>query len=53
MWGVNYQTLMMMAADQPRYVSGEEATKKEKKKGKDKRQGKKNALAYFQTKLKE
>ena len=42
-----------MAADQPRYISGEEATKKGNGKGGDKRQGKKNALSYFQTKLKE
>ncbi|CCZ10518.1 unknown [Odoribacter sp. CAG:788] len=42
---------MMMAADQPRYVPAEEATKKGK--GGGKRQGKKNALSYFQTKLKD
>lgn len=41
---------MMMAADQPRYISGEEAKKKP---GKGKGKGKRNALAYFQTRLKE
>jgi hypothetical protein len=45
MWKINYQTLVMMAADQARYITGEEAKKQQK--------GKKSALSYFQSRLKE
>lgn len=40
-----------MTADQVRYLSGEEAAKIDKQNGKGK--GKKNALAFFQTRLNE
>lgn len=43
MWKVNYPTLLLMASDAPRYVQ----KKKKQQKGKG------NALAFFQTKLKE
>lgn len=47
MWKVNYQTLVMMAADQPRYVEAELKRQSNKQQGK----GKRNALAYFQSRL--
>lgn len=48
LWRVNYQTLVMMAADQPRYIDAETVKKRTNKQpGK----GKRNALAYFQSRL--
>jgi len=58
MWGINYQTLIMMIADQSRYVSGEQAQKNEreqarKQTGKRKKgkRGSSGALGHFQSKL--
>ena len=45
---VNYQTLVMMAADQPHYVDAETIERQTKK---QKHKGKRNALAYFQSRL--
>lgn len=50
MWGINYQTLVMMLADQVRYVSAEEANRRQHKTG---GAGGSGALSFFQTKLDE
>lgn len=48
LWKINYQTLVMMAADQPRYVEAETTKKKTSERTE---KGKRNALAYFQSRL--
>ncbi|WP_230201960.1 hypothetical protein [Bacteroides neonati] len=47
LWKVNYPTLLLMAADAPRYVK-----KKKEEEGQGTRQ-RGSSLAFFQTKLKE
>ncbi len=51
LWGINYQTLVMMIADQARYVTGSKARKTPKHPG---QKGKGSGMfAYYQTKLNE
>lgn len=45
MWKINYQTLIMMIADQPRWLNGKQA------KEADRLRNKKSVIQHFQSKL--
>lgn len=50
LWGVNYQTLLMMLADAPRYIDKEDAPKKDNDSSST---NKNSVLGFFQSKLDE
>ena len=48
LWGVNYQTLLMMLADAPRYIDAEQASVI---KNKETNKQPKSVIGFFQSKL--
>jgi hypothetical protein len=50
LWGVNYQTLLMMLADAPRYIDGEQAGEFSKDNKTSSKQPK-TVIGFFQSKL--